>query len=186
LKLDDWLPDYQVRSRHQTTVQADTATTYQALISTSMGKLTLVKVLMGLRSLGRARHTPRPKTFIEGLIDGGFLPLAIEPNQELVFGIAGKFWMLTPERVALASKQDFADFTREGYAKAAWNISLSPGDADRTLLLTQTRIRCYGHIAESRFRAYWLVVGPFSGLIRRAMLRAVKRKAEQLAAAASR
>jgi hypothetical protein len=28
------------------------------------------------------------------------------------------------------------------------------------------------------FRAYWTIVGPFSGLIRREMLRLVKREAE--------
>jgi hypothetical protein len=186
VKLDDWLPEYQVRSMHETTVEADRATTYQALLTTSMGELTMVKVLMGLRTLGRTRPTPRTKTFVEGLTDGGFLPLEIEAGNELVFGIAGKFWLMTPERVALATTDDFAGFAREGYAKAAWNISLSPGDAGRTLLRTQTRIQCYGHSAESRFRAYWLIVGPFSGVIRRAMLGAVKRKAEQLAAAASR
>jgi hypothetical protein len=30
-----------------------------------------------------------------------------------------------------------------------------------------------------KFRAYWLLVGPFSGLIRKAMLHQVKRIAEQ-------
>jgi hypothetical protein len=35
-----------------------------------------------------------------------------------------------------------------------------------------------GNSARRKFRAYWLVVGPFSGLIRKEMLREVKRQAE--------
>jgi len=45
-------------------------------------------------------------------------------------------------------------------------------------LTTETRVLCSGTAALRSFKRYWLVVGPFSGLIRRHILRAIARVAE--------
>ena len=50
----------------------------------------------------------------------------------------------------------------------AWNFAL-----DRTEVITVTRVRCLTVRARRRVRLYWLVIRPFSGLIRREMLRCV-------------
>jgi hypothetical protein len=47
-----------------------------------------------------------------------------------------------------------------------------------TLLETETRVLATGPRAKRAFAAYWLVVRPGSGLIRRELLRAVARRAE--------
>jgi hypothetical protein len=52
-------------------------------------------------------------------------------------------------------------------------------DRSGSLLSTETRVRAADRAARIAFRAYWLVVGPFSKLIRRRWLRAVARSAEQ-------
>ena len=46
-----------------------------------------------------------------------------------------------------------------------------------TRLVTETRVQCLDAASSRRFGLYWVVVRPFSGLIRRAMLRAVAREA---------
>jgi hypothetical protein len=48
-----------------------------------------------------------------------------------------------------------------------------------TQLTTETRVQTFGRAATLMFRVYWLIVRPFSGLIRKAMLREIKRIAEQ-------
>jgi hypothetical protein len=65
-----------------------------------------------------------------------------------------------------------------GYAKAVWNFFISPADGS-SRLSTETRVQTFGRAATVKFRLYWLVVEPFSGLIRKAMLREVKRIAER-------
>jgi hypothetical protein len=45
-------------------------------------------------------------------------------------------------------------------------------------LETETRVFLTDRSSRRRFRAYWLVVRPFSGFIRRRWLRAAKRRAE--------
>ena len=48
-----------------------------------------------------------------------------------------------------------------------------------TLLTTETRIKGTDEEARRRFRRYWRVVMPGSALIRRAWLRAIRRRAER-------
>ncbi|TMB67768.1 MAG: hypothetical protein E6J43_07850, partial [Chloroflexi bacterium] len=43
-----------------------------------------------------------------------------------------------------------------------------------TRLFTETRVRCLGVPSRRWFRLYWLVIRPFSGLLRRSMLRGIK------------
>ena len=49
---------------------------------------------------------------------------------------------------------------------------------DGSLLTTETRVHALTPRARRVFRAYWLVVGPFSALIRRRWLKAIARAAE--------
>jgi hypothetical protein len=49
---------------------------------------------------------------------------------------------------------------------------------DGETLSTETRVWAADPPARRRFRLYWLAIRPFSGLIRRLWLRAIKRRAE--------
>jgi hypothetical protein len=93
-------------------------------------------------------------------------------------GIAGRFWKPDGGIVRDLTPNEFADFHREGFAKAVWSFSLIPAEGS-TRLGTETRVQTYGRSATFQFLVYWLLVSPFSGLIRKAMLREVKRIAEQ-------
>jgi len=110
----------------------------------------------------------------------GFVTLEELPDQELVIGVAGRFWRPDGGRCMDLTAANFIEFSRTGYAKVAWNFKLrteSP-ETETTVLSTETRIRCFGPAALWKFRIYWSLVGPFSGLIRKAILKQVKRKAE--------
>jgi hypothetical protein len=47
-------------------------------------------------------------------------------------------------------------------------------------LSTETRIAYFDSAARRKFRLYWTLVGPFSGLLRRVLLTGVQRRAERL------
>jgi hypothetical protein len=53
-------------------------------------------------------------------------------------------------------------------------VSAEPGT---TRLVTETRVQCLDTASRRRLRLYWLLVRPFSGLFRHAMLGAVAREA---------
>jgi hypothetical protein len=179
MAIDEWLPHYQVSAGYSVLVHASEEKTYAALKGANFSEIRIVRSLMRLRGYridrGRIPASEAP--------DGGrgsFLELAAVPRREVVLGIAGRFWRLDGGIVRGLTPVDFGDFRCQGYAKAVWNFALAPTVAG-TQLSTETRVQTFGRSPTLKFRAYWLLVGPFSGLIRKAMLREVKRMAEQAA-----
>jgi len=78
---------------------------------------------------------------------------------------------------------DFVGFGRPGYPKVAWNFKLRADSIESTVLSAETRIKCFGLAAFWMFRVYWGFVGPFSGLIRKAILKQMKVESESQAKA---
>jgi hypothetical protein len=62
--------------------------------------------------------------------------------------------------------------------RAAWNVEVGLRADGATELRTKTRLLCADVATRRRFRAYWMLIGPFSGLIRKEMLAAVRSAAE--------
>jgi hypothetical protein len=96
-----------------------------------------------------------------------------------VLGGVGRFWRASGglRRVAAG---DFVAFAEPGFAKAAVNFLATPVD-DHTLLSTETRVVGTDPAAGRLFARYWRVIRPGSAAIRRAWLRAIKRRAERSA-----
>ena len=178
--IDAFLPDYDVVERHSISVRVPAERVYAALRSADLAS-PVVKLLMGIRTLpygdwGELRKAMK-RPFRLGDFGGkGFSVLAETPGRELLIGLAGAFW--SPR--AKLRPVDSANFTETpppGTARAAWNFAVEPEDGG-CRLSTETRVLCADAGSRRRFRAYWMFVRPGSGLIRRAMLRAIKRQAE--------
>jgi hypothetical protein len=174
--IDEWLPQYQVGSSYSILVRASAEKTFAAVKHANFSDLPIVRGLMRLR--GYRIGGTVPDSAAQNSVRGSFLALAEVPQREVLLGIVGRFWKLDGGIVRGLAADEFADFHREGYAKAVWNFSLAPADGG-TQLRTETRVQTFGRAATVKFRTYWLFVGPFSGVIRKAMLRAAKRIAEQ-------
>jgi hypothetical protein len=168
------LPSYDVVMRHHLRVDAPAAQAWAALHRADLGSSRLTRALLTLRGLRRPRATRR--VTLDSLAGGGFIPLGEQPGREVVFGLVGRFWTLSGGRVVVPPA-DFRAFARPGYAKAVWTFAVEEEAPDVTRLVTETRVACVDAASRRRFRLYWLVVRPFSGLIRRAMLNAVAREA---------
>jgi len=72
-------------------------------------------------------------------------------------------------------------FAEEGCVQAAWNVRIEPTDEAACVLSTETRIAYFGPAARRRFRLYWTLAGPFSGLLRHALLVGIRRRSEAAA-----
>ena len=177
--IDEWLPEYQVKACYSITVSASVERTYAALVAAKLTDLKLVRLLMKIRGYrvgGGNRGASNVPT--QGCRFGSFLELTIIPEKEILLGIAGRFWRPDGGIVSGLTPQEFAAFHRDGYAKGVWNFSLAPAQ-NGTLLSTETRVQTFGRRATILFRLYWTLIGPFSGLMRKAMLREIQRIAEQ-------
>jgi hypothetical protein len=179
--LDEFLPDYDVNEVHSTRVAASPDAVMAAVRSLTACEVPLLVALMALRGLparlmGRRRRRPSG-TILEGFLRGGFVALAERPH-ELVVGAIGRFWLASAE-VRHVSATEFAAFREPGYARAVFNMHAEPAPGGGTLLTTETRIQATDEHARRSFRRYWRVIYPGSAAIRRAWLRAIRRRAER-------
>ena len=175
--IDEWLPQYQVSASYSVLVRASDEKTFAALKHANFSDLPIVRGLMRLRGyrIGGGRVS-EPGT--HNSVRGSFLELAQIPPREVVLGIAGRFWRPDGGIVRGLTPAEFADFHHEGYARAVWNFLLAPADGG-TQVTTETRVQTFGRSATLKFRAYWILVSPFSAVIRNSVLREVRRIAER-------
>lgn len=181
LLIDTFLPAFDVSERHAITVEADTTTVWKALWICDLFESRVVRWLFALRrlptdlgSLGRGCSS----LTLSQAIDNGFVLLAVDGGRELVLGLVGRVWRLRPGPRPVVDAGSFVDFVQPGYAKAVMNVVLHAQGDGRTVVETETRVHCTDAGARRRFRLYWTLVAPFSGLIRRELLGVIKRHAE--------
>ena len=180
-RIDQLLPAYDFRAAYETRINAPRSRVYECLLHTDFSELWMTRLLMTLRS-GKLmrRNPPTPGDLRQKFPGTGFVILEEVPEDELVIGVAGRFWRPDGERFMELTASSFEEFSRKGWAKAAWNFKLltESADTEATILSTETRIQCLGRAARWKFGAYWSLVSPFSGLIRKELLKKVKATAE--------
>jgi hypothetical protein len=178
--IESFIPNPDAIETHEIEIAASREAVYQALWTTDLGGSPIIKILMALRSLPgivshpkRLRHLPGQIT-LQTIIERGFGQLAEEPGKEVVLGVVGQFWRPTGNILPF-SKEMFRGPVQTGLARGVWNFAVQDAGQGRTVLSTETRVVCGDAASRLKFRAYWIVVMPFSGLIRMIMLRAVKK-----------
>jgi hypothetical protein len=159
-----------VRKRHATVARASVPATWEALLALDLSRSRIVRALFALRGLPASAMT------WQGLERLRFIRLAEEPPRELLLGIVGRFW--TPSgHLQRLTPEEFAAFDRPRFAKAVWNFRVEERGDGLVELSTETRVRCTS--GGALFGLYWFFVGPFSGWVRREMLRLIKEEAEE-------
>lgn len=183
--IDEYLPRYDVVERHQIEIKAPSDIVYEATRNLDLSDSIIVRTLFRLRELPGWCRPNRSATQSLGLtlrelIAGGFILLGERPEEEIVLGVVGRFW--TPRGgITRMDAEAFRVFASPGYAKAVWNFSFAASETV-TRLATETRVLCLDDASRRRFKLYWTVISPFSGAIRMAALRSIKRAAEAKAA----
>ncbi len=176
------MPVYDVSEYHETAVRAPSGRVYDALRTADLGASFIVRLLLELRALPRSlslgdQHR-KPNLNLDALMKSGFVLLGENRPNEIALGLIGRFWTPAGGRCRMNDADAFRDFDQSGYAKAVWNFSLVEEGRTATRLATETRVRCLDLSSRWRFRMYWSVIAPFSGLIRREVLRAIRRSSE--------
>jgi hypothetical protein len=147
--LDAVLPSYDVREYHEITVYASPEAALATVLALPAARDPVVAALFWLRR-----------------IPGGDLPLRdFFPQLQIRPAIS------TP--TAYIALGDFLGVT---IAFGIWAVPIA--GENETRLATETRVHASSPAARRRFHLYWLVVGPFSALIRRRWLSAARRAAE--------
>lgn len=169
--IDQFLPAYDINSQYQIDVHASVERVYSAARNLNMNDSWMVRWLYRLRGL------PKRALTLDGMVNWGFVLLADQPSQEIVFGLIGRYW--TPSaQIQSVTAETFIEFNQPGFAKTVGNIGLIPQDDGIVRVTTETRVYCPDDTSRRFFRLYWLLIGPFSGIIRKEWLRLIKKEAE--------
>jgi hypothetical protein len=158
--LDDLLPDYDVRERHQRWVAGAPKDAVAAALGVPLAPDALV------RALFRVRGIPGGGSVYGTLRALGFEQLVCADDR-VVLGAAGRPW---------SPRERVGSFARAGPGQVRVAVLIeATAEGGGARLATETRVAAADAGARRAFRRYWLVVGPFSALIRRRWLAAADR-----------
>ena len=151
LRIDEFLPDYDFSATYDIRINAAPAVVYQCLFWLDFSEVWLVRLLESART-GKLLARSQLSTDLRQRLQGtGFVMLAEVPNEELVMGIAGQFY------VSMGTLHGF-DCRRlccvrpARLRKGGWNFSLRSVLPQETILSTETRTKCFGPAAIWRFQ----------------------------------
>ena len=170
--IDEFLPVWDEREKHSININAPIEAVWNEKDRIDLRKTCLTRFLLKIRGL-----EAKDELTLDELSKTGFVLLGVEPKQEILLGLTGKFWLPDGGRIRV-ERDDFVNYKKPDYAKAVWNFSLSESENGTVNLQTETRIFCTDAASRLKFRFYWFFIGAFSGLIRREMLNAIKQTAE--------
>jgi len=182
-RLNRVLPEYQFSEVHAVVIHAPPEVVYAAIKQVDMRVSPIISGLLALRMLPHLVGRPElPDKLLslkfEDFTRLGFILLTDVYPEEMILGLAGQFWKPTARLLRIAPDK-FRGFNRRTVCKAAWNLRIEPDGVSRVRLTTTTRVYCPTTRVQILFACYWVVIRPFSGLIRRVMLRLIRRAAER-------
>ncbi len=191
--LDKYLPKYDFTEVHTIKVKAAPEVAYRAIKDTTLEELSsIVQMLFWLRELPEkmvGRNT-RPMTskgpMLGDLEKNGFTMIQEQPPREDVFGLIvpgkiGRVWDKTSGYGSqVANAEEFLAFKDPRYLLVVANLMVKDSDIPGIVTVyTESRTMALSVKARKNFRPYWAFIRPWSGLIRRMMLRGAKRRAER-------
>jgi len=179
LLIDQVLPRYDFAVVHAQVFGARPEVCLRAARNLDLFRHPAIRVLLDLRALPQraaSRLTGRrdggdhvPATFrVEDMTRYGWELLGENPG-EIVLGQIGRPWKAAGATAGPPAA--FAAYDKPGCAKVALSLRVDPRGTTSPVLTMETRVALTDAASLRRFRRYWMVIGPFSGLIRRVALR---------------
>lgn len=181
LLIDQFLPRYDFAIVHAQVFGVPPEVCLRAARNLDLFRHPAIRVLLDLRALpqragrrlaGRRDGGHRvPATFrVEDMTRYGWELLGANLG-EIVLGQISRPWKAGGTAGPAAAPGVFAAYDKPGYAKIALSLRADPRGTTSSILTMETRVALTDPASLRRFRRYWMIIGPFSGLIRRVALR---------------
>ena len=179
--IDRFIPDADVRKRHEVVVRAPAALVLQTARAFDMLSIPAVSAIFWLRTRMLGAKTPMrrwTRGLIEEALGMGWGLLAEEDGRFIVMGAVCEPWVadvvftpIPPAEFAAASPPD--------RVKIVWTLEAVALSETVTRFATETRAVATDAQARARFRRYWRRFSVGILMIRWLLLPAVRRRAEQ-------
>jgi len=166
--IDKYLPKYTFNECHEIVVNRPIENVYHVAKDFDLSKSRTISFLFKIRGL------PTKRLNLQNFIDDmGFTNLEENYPYESLVG----FWA----RIKIAKIPCYDDFVNNSispWLKVVWNFQFEAMEKGQTKVSTETRVLCVAPITRFTFGLYWIIIKPFSGLIRNKMLRIIKDDSE--------
>jgi hypothetical protein len=166
---------------HERVIAAPRAAIEQAMDTVTVAEVRLLAPLMVARTrlarpVGRARAGLRRDQPLADMLGVGFEWFVREPGLQLFVTVGQPHRLRGGQARRVGSPEGFAAFAEPGFCRIATEVRLIERPAS-LLVSTDTLVGCTDDVTRRRFAAYWLLIRPFSGAIRRSWLAAIDRRA---------
>ena len=178
MPIEDWISEPVASERHQRLIDAPPERALEVALSTPLHADRVSWGLARLRGLN-------PQGTLGDFFGGKGSPFVVlhRDEREIVSGLAGAVWRLRGGGPSLTDAGQWESWSEPATVKAVGLFRAEPvPERGRCLLVTETQVEAVDDEARRKFRRYWLVVEPFSRLIRRRWLRTIERRAREAAA----
>lgn len=182
-RIDAFMPQYDFHERHEIVVHATPSAVREAFERVSFADIGVMQTLGTIRAIAmghlraQAAQGASPALPIVEMIRSprsGFFPLEDKPT-EFVFGLAGQPWT---NRGVRLRPDEFRNWAPPGNVKIAANFLIEDAGANRTRVVTETRVLATDDAARRKMARYWALIYPGSGMIRGSLLAAIRERAE--------
>lgn len=185
--IDKYLPKFDFTEVYDIEIEATPEVAYRAINEATLGDMSVVVRLllwlraipdriMGNKSMDLDSRTP----FITQQSDDSII-LEQQAPHEIVLGMImkGRVWEKQNKEIKLTHADDFLAFKNPEYCWVVSHLRVdSSGTSGTVIVRTESRTMGLSQQATKEFKSYWRIIKPFSGLIRRLMLNAIKYRAE--------
>ncbi len=172
--LNSLLPEYQFSEHHTTVVLGKPDRVFEAVEAMDLSDSRIARVLMRLWRIPAKMVSKKVSDRNMSVAD--FITLIRTPPTDLARGLIGG--RNAPADKASVDAEAFRVFDAPGCIKLVWAFWLTDLGDDRVRVDTETRVLCTDQKTLRAFRIYWLIIRPWSGLIRMRLLASIKRTAE--------
>ena len=172
-RLDETMPAWHFRERHGLDVAAEPDVVLRAVEDVTWAEVPMFRTLLGARALWRGDFGRDRPVF--GFFRADGFGVLVRTDHDIVVGATPAARLSTGAESTPSWAGDvsrFAAFDEPGHIKIGLDFSY-----DGARLSTETRVWACDPRTRRAFRAYWLVIRGFSGLIRREWLQAIRRRA---------
>lgn len=178
--IDRFIPRYDVRERHETSVRAPAAVVLDVARNFNMESIPLVRAIFRLRAKMMGTRVPgaAPQGLVAETTRLGWGVLYDEPERIFIAGSACQPWLADVVFTSIPASR-FAAYAEPDRVKIVWTLEADEAGAGLTRFSSETRVIATDEQARKKFRRYWRVYGFGIVIIRWLMLPAVRRQAER-------
>jgi hypothetical protein len=159
-RLDQWLPDPIVRTRHERIAGVQPERLWHAARSVRVAEARALAPVLRWRIPG----TSAEQTFEQLLTRYPFRELERGDTWSLS-GLCGRIWTLRRDYPHLSGPEDFLAWNQPGTVRVLFAHWVEPRPGGHSALLSEARVAAVDRRAALRMRSLWLVVSRFERLI---------------------